>query len=324
MPPVPATRTRKAPTTTSTDRLVESLISLMEAGTTPWRREWDASTGGHHLNLLTGHRYRGSNPVLLTLGMHLRGSVLPYWCGYAEAKAAGLMPRKGSQAVRILRPQVHKGSDTSDSGAAQEPENGDSLRVSYRPVPVFNAADLVGPGLDELIAQRRGVAVAGGRPEPERLALAEAVLRAWPVGVQHGGDRACYIPSTDQIRLPQRTAFHSCGAYYATWAHEIVHSTGHTSRLDRDLSGNYGSDAYAREELVAELGAVMLGDRLEIGSAVDNHAAYCQHWVRLLRESPAMLFQVLGGARRAVELVQPDVEVEERSATAVSTPSSEY
>jgi hypothetical protein len=96
--------------------------------------------------------------VLLTLGMHLRGSVLPYWCGYAEAKAAGLMPRKGSQAVRILRPQVHKGSDTPDSGAAQEPENGDSLRVSYRPVPVFNAADLVGPGLDELIAQRRGLA----------------------------------------------------------------------------------------------------------------------------------------------------------------------
>ena len=87
--PVPATRTRKAPTTISTDRLVESLISLKEAGTTPWRREWDTSTGGHHLNLLTGHRYRGFNPVLLTLGMHLR--------------------------VPILRPQVHKGSDTLDS-----------------------------------------------------------------------------------------------------------------------------------------------------------------------------------------------------------------
>ena len=107
----------------------------MEAGTTPWRREWDATTGGHHLNLLTGHRYRGSNPVLLTLGMHLRGSVLPYWCGYAEAKAAGLMPRKGSQAVRILRPQVPKGSDTPDSEPSQEAENGDSVRVSYRPVP---------------------------------------------------------------------------------------------------------------------------------------------------------------------------------------------
>ena len=106
----------------------------MEAGTTPWRREWDATTGGHHLNLLTGHRYRGSNPILLTLGMHLRGSVLPYWCGYAEAKTAWLMPRKGSKAVRILRPQVPKGSDTPDSEPPQEPENSDSVRVSYRPV----------------------------------------------------------------------------------------------------------------------------------------------------------------------------------------------
>lgn len=293
----------------------------MEAGTTPWRREWDATTGGHHVNLLTGHRYRGSNPVLLTLGMHLRGSVLPYWCGYAEAKAAGLVPRRGSQAVRILRPQVHKGSDTSDGGPALEPENGDSLRVSYRPVAVFNAADLVGPSLDELIAQRRGVAVAATRREPERLAQAEAVLGAWPVPVQHGGDRACYLPSTDQIRLPLRAAFHSSGAYYATWAHEVVHSTGHSSRLARDLSGNYGSDAYAREELVAELGAVLLGDQLEVGSAFQNHAAYCQHWVRLLRETPQVLFQVLGEARRAVELVIPDAGVEDRSALAVRTVS---
>ena len=61
--------------------------------------------------------------------------MLPYWCGYAEAKAAGLMPRKGSQAVRILRPQVPKGSDTLDSEPSQEAENGDSVRVSYRPVP---------------------------------------------------------------------------------------------------------------------------------------------------------------------------------------------
>jgi antirestriction protein ArdC len=82
-----------------------------------------------------------------------------------------------------------------------------------------------------------------------------------------------------------------------------VHSTGHSSRLGRDLSGLYGSDAYAREELVAELGAVLLGDLLEVGSAVENHAAYLQHWVRLLKESSGVLFEVLGEARRAVQLV---------------------
>lgn len=73
-------------------------------------------------------------------------------------------------------------------------------------------------------------------------------------------------------------------------------------------SAGYGSDAYAREELVAELGAVLLGDLLEVGSAFENHAAYLQHWVRLLRESPGVLFQVLGEARRAVGLVAPAAE----------------
>lgn len=98
----------------------------MEAGTTPWRREWDISTGGHYINLLTGHRSRGSNQVLLTLRMHLRGSLLPHGCGYAEAKAAGLVPRKGAQAARILRPQVHRdpqSSDTSARRSAVEPES---------------------------------------------------------------------------------------------------------------------------------------------------------------------------------------------------------
>ena len=172
-----------ADTTTPADRLVESLITLMEAGTCPWRREWDSTTGGHHVNLLTGHRYRGSNPVLLTLGMHLRGSVLPYWCGYAEAKAAGLVPRKGSQAVRILRPQVHRAPDTADTSPQGDFEAPGASWVSYRPVAVFNAADLVGPELPALIERRRVEAVGEARPEPERMALAESTLGAWPVPV---------------------------------------------------------------------------------------------------------------------------------------------
>ncbi len=74
------------------DKLVASLIAVMEAGTTPWRRPWDGEGGGHHVNLISGRRYRGGNPVLLSFGMHLRGSALPYWCGFAEAKARGLSP----------------------------------------------------------------------------------------------------------------------------------------------------------------------------------------------------------------------------------------
>ncbi|MCP9820189.1 DUF1738 domain-containing protein [Synechococcus sp. Cruz-9H2] len=295
---------------------MESLIQLLEAGTTPWRREWNASGGGHHVNLLSGHRYRGANPILLTLGMHLRGSALPYWCGFAEAKALGIFPRKGSQGIRILRPQVNHsgtgGSDTSDPSDATTGSNcaggtpAERTWVSFRPVVVFNAADLDGDGLGDLISERQREAGLIARPEPDRLAAAEAVLSGWSVPVAYGGERACYFPQIDRIQLPERQAFHSAAGFYATWAHEAIHSTGHPSRLKRDLSGRMGSMAYAREELVAELGAVLLGDRLEIGSAMENHAAYLGHWIELLKENPQVLFQVLGEARSAVELVAPE------------------
>ncbi len=289
---------------------MDSLIALLEAGTTPWRREWDAASGGHHVNLLSGRRYRGANPALLSLGMHLRGSALPYWCGFAEAKKLGIAPRRGSKAVHVLRPQVHQRSAEPDT---TQPEAATPIRswVSYRPVAVFNAADLVGDDLAALIQARRRAEGAKQRSEPERLALAETVLTDWPVTAVFGGERACYRPGLDRIELPERSAFHSAAALYATWAHEAVHSTGHSTRLNRDLSGGMGAEgdggrAYAREELVAELGAVLLGDRLEIGSAMANHAAYLGHWIELLRSSPKVLLQVLGDARRAADLIHPE------------------
>ncbi len=293
------------------EKLVASLITLLEAGTTPWRREWDAGSGGHHVNLLSGRRYRGANPVLLTLGMHQRGSALPYWCGFAEAKAVGIVPRKGSKAVHVLRPQLHHARDgrLADAGSAEE-----RSWVSYRPVAVFNAADLVGEGLEGLLQKRRHAEGVNQRPEPERLAAAETVLSRWPVPVGFGGGRACYLPLPDRIQLPDRCDFHSAAALYATWAHEAIHSSGHSSRLARDLSGGMGTAgdggrAYAREELVAELGAVLLGQRLEIGSAMANHAAYLGHWVELLKESPRVLLQVLSEARKAADLICPEAPI---------------
>jgi antirestriction protein ArdC len=316
-----------APVSTAEHKLVASLIALMEAGTAPWRRPWDAGGGGHHVNLLSGRRYRGANPVLLTLGMHGRGSLLPYWCGFTEARARGLTPRRGCRAVHVLRPQLlppdqHEAprgetpgrEDTSEPAGAAEPgaaelgaaEPRAAARIRYRPVAVFNAADLVGDGLVALIAQRRFCEGLDRRPETERLAHAEAVLGGWTVPVSHGGERAFYLPALDRIQLPERSAFSSAAGLYATWAHEAIHSTGHPSRLGRDLAGRFGSAAYAREELVAELGAVLLGDRLEIGSPVEHHAAYLSLWVELLRERPSLLLQLLSQARRAADLIAPE------------------
>ena len=277
--------------------LVASLINLMERGTSPWRRTWDGPLSGHHVNLRSGRPYRGANPVLLTLGMHLRASRLPYWCGWSEARALGLAPRRGSKAVHVLQPMVHGSSDDDAT---------DRGWVSYRPMAVFNAVDLVGEALPALLEARRADDRTQRRPEPARLATAEAVLQRWPVPMCLGGSQACYNPQADRIMLPERCAFHSAAAFYATWAHEVIHSTGHATRLNRDLAGCFGSPSYAREELVAELGSVLLGDRLEIGSDLANHAAYLASWVALLHDSPTLLLQVLGDVRRAVDLIVPE------------------
>ncbi len=286
---------------TAEEKIVASLIELMEAGSAPWRQPWDGSGGGHHVNLISGHRYRGANPILLTLGMHIRGSALPFWCGFAEARKLGIFPRKGSKAVHILRPQLHSREEPGEAGEV-------TLHswASYRPVPVINAADLEGEALTGLIEARQAAEGVEAKPEPERLEAAETVLGAWPVPVSFGGDRACYLPAIDRIQLPDRASFHSPAAFCATWAHEQIHSTGHESRLKRDLDGAFGKERYTREELVAELGAVLLGNRLEIGSEIESHAAYLGHWIALLKESPKVLFQVLSEARQAADLICPE------------------
>lgn len=339
----PSSKSRRSPE----EKLVASLITLMETGCTPWRRPWDGDSGGHHVNLFSGRRYRGGNPALLSFGMQLRGSFLPYWCGFAEAKARGLAPRRGSQAVHVLRPQLlvpQAGPPDGNRSTCRSQVNGAGSHVNpeeapcdgtaavarlvlVRPMPVFNAADLEGEGLAELIRVRRASAASERRPARERLLGAEQVLQGWSVPVICGGDRACYLPDADRIHLPDRGAFHSEAAYLATWAHEAIHSTGHTSRLGRDLSGAMGAGdgrgrSYAREELVAELGAVLLGDRLEIGSDTANHAAYLSHWIALLRESPRLLLKLLSEARQAADLISPEADPAVPSPEPSSPPAS--
>ncbi len=294
----PRSKAKKFDGPSPEEKLVASIVALMEKGVAPWRRPWDGSGGGHHVNLISGHRYRGANPILLTLGLHIRGSALPFWCGFAEAKKLGIFPRKGSKAFHILRPQLHSREEAGEAGEV-------NVRswATYRPVAVFNTADLEGAALPGFIEARKAAEGVEPKPEPERLEAAEAVLGAWPVPVSFGGDRACYLPAIDRIQLPDRASFHSPAAFCATWAHEAVHSTGHESRLKRDLGGVFGKARYSREELVAELGAVLLGDRLEIGSEIESHAAYLSHWIELLKESPKVLFQVLSEARQAAELI---------------------
>jgi antirestriction protein ArdC len=269
----------------------------MEAGVNPWRKPWKAEQGQHR-NPISGAIYSGANPIVLELALSLRGSDLPLWSGYGQAKGQGWYPRKGSKAALILRPEIHKREEMDEHGELVE-----FVWTSYKTTNVFNFADLEGDGLTAAIDSAMGEPPA--RAENERLEAAETVLRAWEVQPRFGGSRAFYMPSTDAICLPSPERFETAAAFSATWAHEAIHSTGHQSRLMRDLSGRMGSASYAREELVAELGAFLLCRRLEVDSCAENHAAYIGHWVEILRESPRVLLKVLSDARKAADLIFP-------------------
>ena len=279
------------------ERLVADLVAAMEQGLSPWRKPWKAEQAQHR-NPVSGAVYSGANPIVLELAMALRGSDLPLWSGFGQAKARGWHPRKGSKAALILRPEIHKREEVDENG-----EKTEFVWTTYKAANVFNFADLEGDGLTTFIDANLGNMVE--RPQPERLEAAEAVLNGWEVTPSFGGSRAFYAPATDTICLPSRNRFESPAAFVATWAHEVAHSTGHKSRLNRDQSSRMGSAAYAREELVAELGAFLLCRRLEVDSCPENHASYLSSWIEILRESPKIILKVLSESRKAADLICP-------------------
>ena len=173
----------------------------------------------------------------------------------------------------------------------------------------FNAEQI--DGLPELV--QRPVL-----PEFERHARAEAMLAASPVEIRHvHGDDAYYLPSTDKITLPERSQFVSADAYYATALHEIGHSTGHESRLDRDLGHPFGSEGYAREELRAEIASLMLGEELGIGHNPENHASYVKSWIRVLQDDPREIFRAAADAEK-IRVFMLDLERQREKAQEIS------
>jgi antirestriction protein ArdC len=139
---------------------------------------------------------------------------------------------------------------------------------------------------------------------PERIAAAESFFAAIGADVRHGGNRAAYSPSQDAIVLPSLEQFSEASRYYSTSAHEHAHWTGHASRLARDLSGRFGTDSYAAEELVAELSAAFTCARLGLSAAPrPDHAQYLSSWLRVLRADAAAIFTAASKAQQATDFL---------------------
>ena len=279
--------------------IVNELIQALESGKTNlWRKEWTVKGGFR--NVLSGHEYKGSNPALLCLQSSIRGWHLPLFIGAGQAKSINCLPKKGSKSARILQPLLreYETKELDINGEAKKAQY-----MSYKCVPVFNVQDV--RGLDDQASKKLeqliddAVLTAKPRELDVRVKEAHDRLFQWEKEVKaviKGGDRAYYRPSTDEIVIPKRYNFKNDESYLATFAHECIHST--MKRLDRkDLT-------YAQEELVAELGAYLICNRLQISNLdTMNHAAYLEAWCPMLKSDPKILFKSLANASKAADLV---------------------
>ncbi len=271
-----------------TDRIVDAL----RAGTPPWQRPWraDRTNVGFAANGATGHTYRGVNALLLGLA----GYDCRWWATYAQIQALGGRVRKGERSTRIV---FYRRVERTVGATADGDEVLDTFPL-LRTYSVFNVSQT--EGLEHLLP----------RPcEPRAFAAfpsAEAVLASSGADIRYGGGRAEYDPDRDSIRLPEPEAFAAPHEFYATAFHELAHWTGHPSRLDR-LSRNarFGSTAYAREELVAEIGGCFLAAELGVPQSDDltNHAAYLHSWLNILGADPSAIFVAAAQASAAADFL---------------------
>lgn len=279
-----------------TDRILNSL----EAGEIPWRRPW-TTAGFAPTNLVSKKAYRGINVLLLEGAFES-----PYWVTFNQCRALGGHVLKGEKATPIV---FWKKSQYSTEDADGEEETRSSFLLRY--YSVFNVEQTsLKAAAKQLHAEEKAnmdipsceSVVAGYVGHPE---------------IKHKAQgRAFYSPVLDIVTMPTKKQFDNSEGYYATLFHELIHSTGHSKRLARTEWAQFGSESYAKEELVAEIGAAFLCGITDITKPAleENTVAYLQHWIKAIKADPKLVVKAAAAAQTAADLIlnrKPAVKVED-------------
>ncbi len=258
------------------------VVRQIEAGAGEWRMPWSAiADAGEPVNALTGNAYRGGNLFVFGMVAASRGWS-GFWATYKQWTQVGAQVRRGEKATHGV-----KWSQVEDKRTGER-------RMIPCTFTVFSADQVDGW---EPPASRP-------RDTPERIDAADAFIASLGADIRHGGNRAAYSPHGDFIVLPEIEQFDRISDYYSTSAHEHAHWTGHSSRLARELVGRFGSDAYAAEELIAELSAAFTCARLGISAAPrPDHACYLASWLRVLRADASAIFTAASKAQAATDFL---------------------
>jgi antirestriction protein ArdC len=285
-----------------TNRILDDL----ERGVRPWLKPWSASNvGGFVLpRRHNGIPYQGVNVLLLWSESMARGYTATIWMTFRQALELGAHVRKGETGTLVVF--------ADRITRAEDGENGENVERSIpylKSYTVFNVEQIEG------LPPKYLPQASAPTSAETRHAEAEGFIAATRAIIRFGGDRAFYAPAFDVIQLPPLPAFRDTESYYSTALHELTHWTGHPSRCARELNGHrFGSESYAFEELVAELGSAFLCAELGITPEVrDDHAAYLASWLAVLRQDKRAIFAAASQAQRAADYLrglQPAVDAE--------------
>ncbi len=268
------------------DHITERIVSLLEQGTVPWHKPWKAQTGLPR-NFITKRPYRGVN-VFLLLAMSYEA---PYWLTFRQAQELGGNVRKGEKSC----PVVFWKQMTLEDEESDEKRTIPLLRLYH----VFNVTQC--EGLRNIPETPTPAAILPAKPED----IVEKMPKR-PT-IKHGRTKAFYDPSEDYVGMPDRARFDHEAEYYSTLFHELIHSTGHDSRLNRSTltaKAGFGSNPYSKEELIAELGAAFLCGQADIVErTLDNSAAYVKSWLEQLRNDKALIVHAAAQAQKAADYI---------------------
>lgn len=284
--------------------VTEKILAQLEAGTVPWRKPWTSATAPR--NAFSGRAYRGINVFLLLS----EGYSSPYWMTFKQLSEAGgtILPREDEPEKKQHGSMIVFWSmvDRKEKVDGVEKKRKRPLLRYFR---VWNLEQVEGVKLPKKV-QEEQLARSDWRAETEaeEIAAAETIIARYEDGptVEHdGGDQAYYVPRTDEIHLPLPSDFESMGGYYATYFHELGHSTGSERRLNRFKDVAPTGHGYGREELVAEMTAAMLLAEAGILDAVEeaSSASYIASWMRTIREDTNAVVVAAGAAQRAVDRI---------------------
>jgi antirestriction protein ArdC len=277
------------------DDITNKIIAELENGRFPWVQPWGAPSAKAQLalpkNASTNRAYSGINVLILWGEVIEKGYSGQSWLTFRQALALGGHVRKGERGTTV----VYADRFIPDEAKRRAAQSGGEARAIpfLKRFAVFNTDQI-----DDLPDE---IATAAPPPLPGAIEpRVEALIKATGIDFRIGGNRAFYMPSQDYVQVPPPPAFFEPKNWHRTALHELGHASGHSSRLDRDLSGSFGSRKYAFEELVAEMNAAFCCASLGITPTV-RHADYLASWLEVLRDDNRAIVRAASLASKAAD-----------------------